>query len=71
MKKNDTITELTTCDLKCYYELIRDRIDKCLIKLRMTLQKDEYNKINQERLKYNLILDKVEIEINKRIENLV
>ena len=61
---------MSILELKAYYDLIRHRIDDCLIKLKMNLTQDENKRINEQRLNYNRILDKLLDEINKRISYL-
>lgn len=61
---------MSILELKAYYDLIRYRIDDCLIKLKMNLTQDENKRINEQRLNYNRILDKLVDEINKRISYL-
>ena len=61
---------MSILELEGYYDLIRYRIDDCLIKLKMNLTQDENKRINEQRLNYNRILDKLLDEINKRISYL-
>lgn len=55
-------------ELSAYYDLVRNMVDSCLLKLKLQLPNEEKFKINNNRLKYNHVMDYIEMEINKRID---
>jgi len=69
--KKETLEGMTIQDLSCYYDVIKQQIDNCLIRLRMPLSNGELTRINERRLKYNQIYEAIQEELNKRILNIV
>lgn len=61
---------MTIVELSSYYNIVRTMIDSCLFKLKLQLPREERERINTKRLKYNQVLDYVEAEINNRIDKI-
>ena len=70
-KKKKSLKELTIQELYYYDCLIRQQIDSTLVRLRGQLKDLDSEKTNENRLKYNKVLEAVQEEINKRIFDIV
>ena len=70
-KKKKTLKEMTIQELYYYDCLIRQQIDSTLVRLRGQLKDLDSEKTNENRLKYNKVLEAVQEEINKRIFDIV
>ena len=70
-KKKKSLKEMTIQELYCYNCLIRQQIDSTLVRLRGQLKDLDSEKTNENRLKYNKVLEAVQEEINKRIFDIV
>lgn len=57
-------------ELSSYYNIVKTMVDSCLFRLKLQLPQDEKIKVNNKRLKYNEVLDKIEQELNNRIEQI-
>lgn len=66
-KKKKSLKEMTIQELYYYNCLIRQQIDSTLVRLRGQLKDLDSEKTNENRLKYNKVLEAVQEEINKRI----
>lgn len=66
-KKKKSLKEMTIQELYYYNCLIREQIDSTLVRLRGQLKDLDSEKTNENRLKYNKVLEAVQEEINKRI----
>lgn len=70
-KKNEyNLQSMAIVELSSYHNIVKTMIDSCLFKLKLQLPQDEKVRINTKRLKYNEALDKIEIELNNRIEQI-
>lgn len=70
-KKNEyNLQSMTIVELSSYHNIVKTMIDSCLFKLKFLLPQDEKVEINTKRLKYNDVLDKIETELNNRIEQI-
>ena len=70
-KKKKSLKEMTIQELYYYDCLIRQQIDSTLVRLRGQLKDLDSEKTNENRLKYNKVLEAVKEEINKRIFDIV
>lgn len=70
-KKKKSLKEMTIQELYYYDCLIRQQIDSTLVRLRGQLKDLDSEKTNENRLKYNKVLEAVQEEINKRIFDIV
>lgn len=70
-KKKKSLKEMTIQELYYYNCLIRQQIDSTLVRLRGQLKDLDSEKTNENRLKYNKVLEAVQEEINKRIFDIV
>ena len=70
-KKKKSLKEMTIQELYYYNCLIRQQIDSTLVRLRGQLKDLDSEKTNENRLKYNKVLEVVQEEINKRIFDIV
>ena len=70
-KKKKSMKEPTIQALYYYNCLIRQQIDSTLVRLRGQLKDLDSEKTNENRLKYNKVLEAVQEEINKRIFDIV
>lgn len=70
-KKKKSLKEMTIQELYYYDCLIRQQIDSTLVRLRGQLKDLDSEKTNENRLKYNKVLEAVREEINKRIFDIV
>jgi hypothetical protein len=61
---------MTIVELSSYYNIVKTMIDSCLFKLKLQLPREERERINTKRLKYNQVLDYVEAELNNRIDKI-
>lgn len=70
-KKKKSLKEMTIQELYYYNCLIRQQIDSTLVRLRGQLKDLDSEKTNENRMKYNKVLEAVQEEINKRIFDIV
>lgn len=70
-KKKKSLKEMTIQELYYYNCLVRQQIDSTLIRLRGQLKDLDSEKTNENRMKYNKVLEAVQEEINKRIFDIV
>ena len=70
-KKKKSLKEMTIQELYYYNCLVRQQIDSTLVRLRGKLKDLDSEKTNENRLKYNKVLEAVQEEINKRIFDIV
>ena len=70
-KKKKSLKEMTIQELYYYNCLIRQQIDTTLLRLRGQLKDLDSEKTNENRMKYNKVLEAVQEEINKRIFDIV
>ena len=70
-KKKKSLKEMTIQELYYYNCLIRQQIDSTLVRLRGQLKDLDSEKTNENRLKYNKVLEAVQEEINNRIFDIV
>ena len=70
-KKKKSLKEMTIQELYYYNCLIRQQIDSTLVRLRGQLKDLDSEKTNENRMKYNKVLESVQEEINKRIFDIV
>lgn len=70
-KKKKSLKEMTIQELYYYNCLVRQQIDSTLVRLRGQLKDLDSEKTNENRLKYNKVLEAVQEEINKRIFDIV
>lgn len=70
-KKKKSLKEMTIQELYYYNCLVRQQIDSTLVRLRGQLKDLDSEKTNENRMKYNKVLDAVQEEINKRIFDIV
>ena len=70
-KKKKSLKEMTIQELYYYNCLIRQQIDSTLVRLRGQLKDLDSEKTNENRLKYNKVLEAVQEEINKIIFDIV
>lgn len=70
-KKKKSLNEMTIQELYYYNCLVRQQIDSTLIRLRGQLKDLDSEKTNENRMKYNKVLEAVQEEINKRIFDIV
>ena len=70
-KKKKSLKEMTIQELYYYNCLVRQQIDSTLVRLRGQLKDLDLEKTNENRLKYNKVLEAVQEEINKRIFDIV
>lgn len=70
-KKKKSLKEMTIQELYYYNCLVRQQIDSTLVRLRGQLKDLDSEKTNQNRMKYNKVLEAVQEEINKRIFDIV
>ena len=70
-KKNKSLKEMTIQELYYYNCLVRQQIDSTLVRLRGQLKDLDSEKTNENRIKYNKVLEAVQEEINKRIFDIV
>lgn len=61
---------MSIVELSSYYNIVKTMVDSCLFRLKLQLPQDEKVKVNNKRLKYNEVLDKIEQELNNRIEQI-
>lgn len=61
---------MSIVELSSYYNIVKTMVDSCLFRLKLQLLQDEKVKVNNKRLKYNEVLDKIEQELNNRIEQI-
>lgn len=61
---------MSIVELSSYYNIVKTMVDSCLFRLKLQLPQDEKIKVNNKRLKYNEVLDKIEQELNNRIEQI-
>lgn len=61
---------MSIVELSSYYNIVKTMVDSCLFRLKLQLPQDEKVKVNSKRLKYNEVLDKIEQELNNRIEQI-
>ena len=66
-KKKKSLKEMTIQELYYYNCLVRQQIDSTLVRLRGQLKDLDSEKTNENRMKYNKVLEAVQEEINKRI----
>ena len=70
-KKKKSLKEMTIQELYYYNCLVRQQIDSTLERLRGQLKELDSEKTNENRMKYNKVLEAVQEEINKRIFDIV
>lgn len=70
-KKKKSLKEMTIQELYYYNCLVRQQIDSTLVRLRGQLKDLNSEKTNENRMKYNKVLEAVQEEINKRIFDIV
>lgn len=70
-KKKKSLKEMTIQELYYYNCLVRQQIDSTLVRLRGQLKDLDSGKTNENRMKYNKVLEAVQEEINKRIFDIV
>ena len=70
-KKKKSLKEMTIQELYYYNCLVRQQIDSTLVRLRGQLKDLDSEKTNENRMKYNKVLESVQEEINKRIFDIV
>lgn len=70
-KKKKSLKEMTIQELYYYNCLVRRQIDSTLVRLRGQLKDLDSEKTNENRMKYNKVLEAVQEEINKRIFDIV
>ena len=70
-KKKKSLKEMTIQELYYYNCLVRQQIDSTLVRLRGQLKDLDSEKTNENRMKYNKVLETVQEEINKRIFDIV
>ena len=70
-KKKKSLKEMTIQELYYYNCLVRQQIDSTLVRLRGQLKDLDSEKTNENRMKYNKVLEAVQAEINKRIFDIV
>ena len=70
-KKKKSLKEMTIQELYYYNCLVRQQIDSTLVRLRGQLKDLDSEKTNENRMKYNTVLEAVQEEINKRIFDIV
>ena len=70
-KKKKSLKEMTIQELYYYSCLVRQQIDSTLVRLRGQLKDLDSEKTNENRMKYNKVLEAVQEEINKRIFDIV
>ena len=70
-KKKKSVKEMTIQELYYYNCLVRQQIDSTLVRLRGQLKDLDSEKTNENRMKYNKVLEAVQEEINKRIFDIV
>ena len=70
-KKKKSLKEMTIQELYYYNCLVRQQIDSTLVRLRGQLKDLDSEKTNENRMKYNKVLEVVQEEINKRIFDIV
>ena len=70
-KKKKSLKEMTIQELYYYNCLVRQQIDSTLVRLRVQLKDLDSEKTNENRIKYNKVLEAVQEEINKRIFDIV
>lgn len=70
-KKKKSLKEMTIQELYYYNCLVRQQIDITLVRLRGQLKDLDSEKTNENRMKYNKVLEAVQEEINKRIFDIV
>ena len=70
-KKKKSLKEMTIQELYYYNCLVRQQIDSNLVRLRGQLKDLDSEKTNENRMKYNKVLEAVQEEINKRIFDIV
>lgn len=70
-KKKKSLKEMTIQELYYYNCLVRQQIDSTLVRLRGQLKDLDSEKTNENRIKYNKVLEAVQEEINKRIFDIV
>ena len=70
-KKKKSLKEMTIQELYYYNCLVRQQIDSTLVLLRGQLKDLDSEKTNENRMKYNKVLEAVQEEINKRIFDIV
>ena len=70
-KKKKSLKEMTIQELYYYNCLVRQQIDSALVRLRGQLKDLDSEKTNENRMKYNKVLEAVQEEINKRIFDIV
>lgn len=70
-KKKKSLKEMTIQELYYYNCLVRQQIDSTLVRLRGQLKDLDMEKTNENRMKYNKVLEAVQEEINKRIFDIV
>ena len=70
-KKKKSLKEMTIQELYYYNCLVRQQIDSTLVRLRGQIKDLDSEKTNENRMKYNKVLEAVQEEINKRIFDIV
>lgn len=70
-KKKKSLKEMTIQELYYYNCLVRQQIDSTLVRLRGQLKDLDSEKTNENRMKYNKVLEAVQEEINNRIFDIV
>ena len=70
-KKKQSLKDMTIQELYYYNCLVRQQIDSTLVRLRGQLKDLDSEKTNENRMKYNKVLEAVQEEINKRIFDIV
>lgn len=70
-KKKKSLKEMTIQELYYYNCLVRQQIDSTLVRLRGQLKDLDSEKTNENRMRYNKVLEAVQEEINKRIFDIV
>lgn len=70
-KKKKSLKDMTIQELYYYNCLVRQQIDSTLVRLRGQLKDLDSEKTNENRMKYNKVLEAVQEEINKRIFDIV
>lgn len=70
-KKKKSLKEMTIQELYYYNCLVRQQIDSTLVRLRGQLKDLDSEKTNENRMKYNKVLEAVQEEINKRIFDII
>ena len=70
-KKKKSLKVMTIQELYYYNCLVRQQIDSTLVRLRGQLKDLDSEKTNENRIKYNKVLEAVQEEINKRIFDIV